>query len=105
MCASRGRTSGSQSECAPVVQEPPASEPTHVHSPLHQLRPQLPEGQVMSLGHSLQEGARCPPHRTSSGPAKEGTNKGTQWAELCTKGYSTAVYVRVCICTYVHMGV
>jgi hypothetical protein len=92
--ASRGRTSGSQSERAPAVQEPPASEPTHVHSPLHQLRPQPPEGQVMSLGHSLQEGARCPPHRTS-GPAKEGTDKGTQCAELCTKGYSTGVYVHM----------
>ena len=48
---------------APVVQEPPASEPTHVHAPLHQCRPQLPEGQEV-VGHSLQEGARCPPQKT-----------------------------------------
>ena len=39
-----------------------------MHSPLHQNRPQLPEGQEV-VGHSLQEGARCPPQETS-GPAK-----------------------------------
>jgi hypothetical protein len=51
------------------------------------------KGRWMSLGHSRQDGARCPPHSTSSGPAKEGTDKGTQWGKLCTKGYSTGVHV------------
>ncbi len=63
-CAPHGRTSGSQRECAPAVQGPPASEPTHVHSPLHQA-PAAAAGRAGDVTGALAAGRRAGPLRVA----------------------------------------